>query len=606
MRFTGDNSTPGIGGSYAIEWFNDDNVFWVPFELWRTGIGTPNDPSDDVRLVPYIIDDAGDGFEGDDIYALESWGCLTDTIPGGTMTRSGGDGEHSASNGDNDPWTDWVYWNLPVDQTPGEAGYLAAEADMLAAAYDGSMIEHEIIARTVLVNWNGHVSANDTLTYPPVFTQEVPEQGTIFRITTRKFLPPDTFAFTPGASATFDTTSTVEGLSVYLKYLLINKRNTTIDSCFVALWSDPDLGGAGDDMVGCFPDDDIMYCYNGDADDQQYRARPPAIGFRLVSGPIVPDPGKTAVVGGQVLFDKAEVGIYSFNKYINGTDPDSFEETYNYMRGLQADGSPYLYSGSPTRYVHAGDPVTGFGDIDNAPADKRMMGSYGPFTFNPGDTQTIVVKMAVAPGADRLSSIVLLREILNFDPGAPLAAMTIAEPDPVPPLPKLPVYFYLGNLEGGVPVAEIDPGSILLNGVLAPDSMAVLAGVPGFSGEVLRLRYRIQNVQMLYAGADFDQLQDFVFSFEAGQPRPFLATGGLSFMEILVGDLTGDGVVNLTDLTAMVNYLFLGGSPPHYLAAADIYCDDAGLVSLTDLTRMVNYLFLGGPRPELCDYWLNE
>ena len=203
MRFTGDNSNPGVGGSYAIEWFNDDNVFWVPFELWRTGIGTPNDPSDDVRLVPYIIDDAGYGFVGDDMYALESWGCFIDTIPGDTLTRSGGDGEHSASGADNDPWTDWVYWELPVDQTPGDAGYQAAEASMLAATFDGSLVEHEIIARTVLVNWNGHTSVDDTLTFPPVFTQDVPEQGTIFRLVTEKpNAPADTFTFaTPAPQA---------------------------------------------------------------------------------------------------------------------------------------------------------------------------------------------------------------------------------------------------------------------------------------------------------------------------------------------------------------------------------------------------------------------
>lgn len=175
MRFTGDTANPGVNGSYAIEWFNDDNVFWVPFEIWRTGIGTPNDPSDDVRLIPYIIDD-GD----DNTYNLESWGC-----PLGTF---GGDGEHSVSGGDNDPFTDWVYLELPVDQTPGEAGYLAAEADMLGASFDGSLVEHEILARVVLVNWNGGDA--------PPFTQGLPETGTIFRMVTEKpNAPADTFSF---------------------------------------------------------------------------------------------------------------------------------------------------------------------------------------------------------------------------------------------------------------------------------------------------------------------------------------------------------------------------------------------------------------------------
>lgn len=604
MRFTGDNNNPGVGGSYAIEWFYDDNVMWVPFELWRTGVGTPNDPSDDVRLVPYIIDDGLDN-----IFALESWGCPLDTIAGTNMTRSGGDGEHSASGRDDDPFTDWVYWNLPGDQTPGESGYLAAEAAMLSGTFDGSDIEHEIMARTVLINWNGHETVGDlfdTLTYPPVFTQLVPEQGTVFRIETAKTIPADSFVFIPSAAASIDTVVSTEALAVYTSFKLINKGGNVIDSCFVAIWSDPDLGGAGDDLVGCNPDEDIMYCYNGDADDDRYRGRPPAIGFKLISGPMVSDPGKMSILDGQVLFDKAEVGIYSFNKYINGTDPNNFVETYNYMRGLEADGSPYLYGGSPTRFVHAGDPVTGFGDIDTAPQDKRMMGSYGPFTFNPGDTQTIVVKMAVAPGSDRLSSITLLRDILNFDPNAPLAASTVAEPDPIPPLPRFPVYFYLGNLEGGIPVQAIDLASIRLNGSLMPDSAEVLPGIPGFSGDVLRLKYRILNIQNLYAGADLTQLQEYAISFDAGAPRPYVATGSLSFAEITVGDLSGDGRVNLTDLTQLVGYMFQGGPPPHFLASADTYCDGHGQITLTDLTNLVNYLFQNGRPPELCSYWLTE
>lgn len=170
MRFTGDNASPGVNGSYAIEAFNDDNVFWVPFELWNIGIGTPDDASDDVRLIPLIIDDANPDWSGDNIYALESWGSDAD----GTCS---GDCEHSVSGGDNDPFTDWVYWYTPADMSPGEAGYLECEADFLGAkTYE--FVMDEVFARTVLVNWNGGVE--------PPFNQDVPEQGTIFRISTAK------------------------------------------------------------------------------------------------------------------------------------------------------------------------------------------------------------------------------------------------------------------------------------------------------------------------------------------------------------------------------------------------------------------------------------
>lgn len=171
MRFTGDPANPGVNGSYAIEAFTlTENVFWVPFELWDIGVNvpkdSPNNPADDVRLTPWIID-GGD----DDTYNLESYGC-----PDSAAT--GGDGEHSASGGDNDPFTDWVYWYRPADASPGEAGYLADEAAFLTVPHSYEFDGTEILARTVLVSWNGGDA--------PPFAQDMPEVGTVFRILTAK------------------------------------------------------------------------------------------------------------------------------------------------------------------------------------------------------------------------------------------------------------------------------------------------------------------------------------------------------------------------------------------------------------------------------------
>ncbi|MEE8404903.1 MAG: hypothetical protein V3S17_05895, partial [candidate division Zixibacteria bacterium] len=102
----------------------------------------------------------------------------------------------------------------------------------------------------------------------------------------------------------------------------------------------------------------------------------------------------------------------SFRKYINGTDPRTPFESYNYMRGLNSDGTP-LPNG--TRFALPGDPVTGIGDIDANPCDRRMMASFGPFDFAPNDTQQIIIKIAVGQGEDHLSSVTSLKEVLNFN-----------------------------------------------------------------------------------------------------------------------------------------------------------------------------------------------
>jgi len=147
MRFT-------ANGSWAYEAFNTGQTFKVPFEIWNIGIATPDDPSDDVRLIPWISDD------GDSSYGLTS-------------------ADHSVSSGDNDPTTDWVYWFVPGNASPGQAGYLEAEQEMIAKTYDGHREEIEVMARTVLVNWNGGDIGS-------TYNADLPEQGTIFRITSTK------------------------------------------------------------------------------------------------------------------------------------------------------------------------------------------------------------------------------------------------------------------------------------------------------------------------------------------------------------------------------------------------------------------------------------
>ncbi|MCK5126633.1 MAG: hypothetical protein KAR42_10285 [candidate division Zixibacteria bacterium] len=187
MRFTGSPASPGVNGSWAWEWATDGSAYWVPFEVWRIGSGTEDDPSDDVRMYPYIYGDGADA-----AYNMSAWGPTEDGTcgPGGC--------EHSVSGGSNDPYMDWIYWKLPGDVTPGEAGYLAYEADMTSDPENHVDDASSVMGRTVLVNWNGHTGAEegDTLTNPPVFNMDMPEEGTVFRlVTANPNSPGDTFSF---------------------------------------------------------------------------------------------------------------------------------------------------------------------------------------------------------------------------------------------------------------------------------------------------------------------------------------------------------------------------------------------------------------------------
>ena len=167
--------TTNIAQPGCLAWnaFTSLDVIPVPFELWRIGINTPDDSSDDVRLVPYVIDWESDG-----------WGLHSV--------------DHSVSPDNDDPESDWVYWRIPADLTPGESGYETWEAEALALPMGGSgfpvagslgdffAVEapYEIMGRFVLVNWDGgDVAAG-------LYNQDLPEPGTIFRIETPVPLPP--------------------------------------------------------------------------------------------------------------------------------------------------------------------------------------------------------------------------------------------------------------------------------------------------------------------------------------------------------------------------------------------------------------------------------
>ncbi len=211
---------------------------------------------------------------------------------------------------------------------------------------------------------------------------------------------------------------TALGNVYFLKYLIINKGGNTLDSAYVSIWADPDLGNASDDLVGCDTVLSLGYCYN-EGEDSEYGAAAPAVGFDFLRGPLVlGSPADIGWLNGVARPGFKNLAMSSFNKYINGTDPASRVETYGYMKGLTKDGLsgqmiPMIdpSTGLPTRFAVSGDPVAQTGWIDEAAADRRLMLSTGPFTMVPGDTQEVVVAVLVGQGNSPLGSVIALRQV---------------------------------------------------------------------------------------------------------------------------------------------------------------------------------------------------
>ena len=162
-------------GSKANLAFTTQNIIDAPFELWNIGIGTPNDVSDDFKLIPLIFDVNGNG-----VFDLDSV-------------------DHPISGGDNDPETDWIYFYNPVNKSPGTAGYDA----WVASNFNDNQIGDEVMARIVFVNFNAGSIADPT--FPANITQKLPETGSVFRIiSTKPNAPLDQFTFTTKANAPFN------------------------------------------------------------------------------------------------------------------------------------------------------------------------------------------------------------------------------------------------------------------------------------------------------------------------------------------------------------------------------------------------------------------
>lgn len=78
--------------------------------------------------------------------------------------------------------------------------------------------------------------------------------------------------------------------------------------------------------------------------------------------------------------------------------------------------------------------------------------------------------------------------------------------------------------------------------------------------------------------------------------RAAVATIAILGNPFLLGDASGDGLINLSDVVFLVNYLYRSGPASEPLQAGDANCD--GIVDLGDVVYLANYLFRGGTPPQ--------
>jgi hypothetical protein len=191
----------------------------------------------------------------------------------------------------------------------------------------------------------------------------------------------------------FSTNDELNNATFY-NYRLINRGNSTLDSTFMATWTDADLGNYVDDYIGCDVSRGLGIIYNGDGDDEGptgYGRNIPMQGVDFFIGP------RSKTAAGLDTF----LGMSYFTFFNNVStmpipNPSQLQHFYNYMTGSTADGNKYTLSctgfgaGPATNYVFP-SAYKECNPCNNTPFDRRFVHSSGPIKLLPGIQNDITI-----------------------------------------------------------------------------------------------------------------------------------------------------------------------------------------------------------------------
>ncbi len=209
--------------------------------------------------------------------------------------------------------------------------------------------------------------------------------------------------------------------STFCNYRVINRGALSIDSTYIAVWDDCDLGYAYDDYIGCDTAKGLGIQYNGNNDDGAtgghptncYGVNPPQVGLDFFQGPV------RLINDSKGVKDSTQrLGMTNFTYYNNDFstigNPTNGIGIYFYMTGSILNGQRFSYdfqgqgvpskgygSGPVSNFVFWGDPgdKTAWSECtcNNNPGDRRFIFSSGPFQLLPGAINDITFGCIWAP-----------------------------------------------------------------------------------------------------------------------------------------------------------------------------------------------------------------
>lgn len=307
--------------------------------------------------------------------------------------------------------------------------------------------------------------------------------------------------------------------TLFTAHRIIHKSTESLDSCFVGMWVDFDLGCYTDDYFGCNPNLSTFYAYNADVVDG-------STGTNCTGG-IATFGDHPPVQSVTFLSRSLDKFMYYNNPGVGTplpgtTDPDQPNEIYNYLTGSWRDGSPLTGGGS------------GYSPGTGAAADFAFPG-------NPSDPNSWTMCSAnLSTFADR--RVLGIHEIGHLPAGQieELVTAWTVHPDPDLPCGLGSTYADIAYLHGSytndfagvcsglTAVDDPDETPISLYPNPASDLVTVAFGSRPvreirLSGSDGRLLMRFQDIQQEQIDINIANLPNGIYTIQLLTPRGFAA-----------------------------------------------------------------------------------
>jgi Secretion system C-terminal sorting domain len=183
----------------------------------------------------------------------------------------------------------------------------------------------------------------------------------------------------------FETDTTNYNLlnrTIFTSHKVINKSNVKLDSFYIGLWTDFDLGCFADDYIGSCPENNTYFVYNRDSIDGIYNGGSLCLGTYGSEVPV-----QTVTYLNRPLSSlKYYYNAGECNPLPATTDPNALQEFYYIMQGKWKDGTPltrggsgYKSGGEVTQFAFPDDPTDPNGwsmaTVNNPCGDRRVVSS---------------------------------------------------------------------------------------------------------------------------------------------------------------------------------------------------------------------------------------